>query len=56
MASQSVWAIVDLAMSGVTSTPLFIIWCLSFCFARRRDDHARVAFSWMKAVFPFQIV
>jgi hypothetical protein len=26
---------------------------VSLCLARRRSDHARVGFTWLKLVFPF---
>ncbi len=55
MTDDEIWMIVNAAMSGIMIKPLFIIWVVSLCLARRRSDHARVAFSWMKAVIPFEI-
>ncbi len=56
MDADAVWTIVDAALAGIMIKPLFIIWVLGFCLARRRSDHARVAFTWLKIVFPFEIL
>ncbi|KAK4039064.1 hypothetical protein C8A01DRAFT_36964 [Parachaetomium inaequale] len=39
-------------LAGLWITPLSILWFLSFCLARRKNDPARVGISWMKVVFP----
>ncbi|KAK0616483.1 hypothetical protein B0T14DRAFT_247612 [Immersiella caudata] len=44
------------ALFGIWVTPLFIIWCISLCTARRKGDPARVGIAWLKAVFPFWIL
>jgi hypothetical protein len=44
------------ALFGIWVTPLFIIWCISLCIARRKGDPARVGIAWLKAVFPFWIL
>ncbi|KAK0644056.1 hypothetical protein B0T16DRAFT_460140 [Cercophora newfieldiana] len=44
------------ALYGIWVTPLFIIWCVSLCTARRKKDPVRVGVAWMKAVFPFWII
>ena len=33
--------------------PLGILWLISLCLARRRDDPARAGIAWMKAITPF---
>ena len=40
-------------LAGLFITPLSILWFLSFCLARKKNDPARVGISWMKVVFPF---
>lgn len=42
--------------NGLFVTPLFILWCISLCLARRQGDPARSGIPWMKAIFPFSIV
>lgn len=49
-------AIVNVVLTGIFIKPLFIIWLVSLCLARRKSDHARVGFTWMKLVFPFYIL
>ncbi|KAK0708571.1 hypothetical protein B0H67DRAFT_590614 [Lasiosphaeris hirsuta] len=41
---------------GIFITPLFILWCISLCIARRKGDPARVGIAWIKAVYPFWIL
>lgn len=43
-------------LSGLWITPLSILWFISFCLARRRQDPARRGISWMKAVFPIWVL
>ncbi|OIW24633.1 hypothetical protein CONLIGDRAFT_101313 [Coniochaeta ligniaria NRRL 30616] len=47
------WAIANVVLVGIFIKPLFIIWLVSLCLARRKSDHARLGFTWMKVVFPF---
>lgn len=48
--------IVQTALWAIVVPPLLIVWILSFHFAPRSKDSARVAFSYMKAVFPVVIL
>jgi hypothetical protein len=50
------WTIVNVVLTGIPIKPLFIIWLVSLCLARRKNDHARVGFTWLKLVFPFYIL
>ncbi|KAB5566290.1 hypothetical protein GE09DRAFT_732016 [Coniochaeta sp. 2T2.1] len=50
------WGIVNVVLTGLFIKPLFIIWMVSLCLARRKGDHARVGFTWMKLVFPSYIL
>lgn len=52
MADLLVWTIVNVVLTGIFIKPLFIIWLVSLCLARRRSDHARIGFTWLKLVFP----
>ena len=56
LSTAEVYDIVDVVMYGIFIKPLFILFVISLCLARRRSDPARVGFSWMKAVFPFWIL
>jgi hypothetical protein len=47
------WTIVNVVLTGIFIKPLFVLWLVSLCLARRKSDHARVGFTWMKLVFPF---
>jgi len=51
-----VWDIVNVVLTGLFIKPLFVIWLVSLCLARRKNDHARVGFTWLKLVFPFYIL
>ncbi len=53
---QVTWTIVNAALGGIMIKPLFIIWIVALCMARRRSDPARAAFTWMKVVFPVEMV
>ncbi len=48
--------ITNLVLYALFIKPLFILWVISLCIARRKSDPARVGFSWMKAVYPFWIL
>jgi ABC-type multidrug transport system fused ATPase/permease subunit len=43
------------ALSALYITPLAVLWFVSFCLARTKQDPARVGISWLKAVFPVWI-
>lgn len=47
---------IAVAVHGIWVLPLFILWCISLCLARRRGDPARVGVAWAKAAFPFFIL
>jgi len=44
------------ALYAIFVLPLFVLWCVSLCTARRKGDPARVGVAWMKAVYPFWVV
>ncbi|KFY30351.1 hypothetical protein V493_01970 [Pseudogymnoascus sp. VKM F-4281 (FW-2241)] len=50
-----VWCYVHAAVSFVTAFVLFVIWLVAFGTVRRRHDPARVAVTWLKLVFLFEI-
>ena len=52
----TIWGIVNVVLTGIPIKPLFIIWLVSLCLARRKGDHARWGVTWMKLVFPFYIL
>ena len=54
--TAEVYDIVDVVLYGIFIKPLFILFVISLCLARRRSDPARVGFTWMKLVFPFWIL
>jgi len=56
MASGTSHRIAATAIFGIWITPLFVIWCISLCTARRKGDPARAGIAWVKAVFPFWIL
>ncbi|KAK4238354.1 hypothetical protein C8A03DRAFT_15175 [Achaetomium macrosporum] len=39
-------------LAGLWITPLSILWFISLCLARRKQDPARVGVAWMKATYP----
>lgn len=43
-------------LAGLWITPLAILWFISLCLARRRDDPARVGVAWLKAAYPIWIM
>jgi hypothetical protein len=51
-----IYGIVYVVLTGILIKPLFILWLVSLCLARRKNDHARVGFTWMKLVFPFYVL
>jgi hypothetical protein len=48
--------IIDIVLRGILIKPLLIIWGLGLCLVRRRDDPARAAFVYWKAVCPILIL
>lgn len=48
--------IVYLALAGIFIKPLFILWLVSLCLARRKSDPVRMGFLWMKFVFPLEVI
>lgn len=48
--------IASVVLSGLWITPLSILWFISFCLARRKQDPARVGIAWIKTVFPIWIL
>lgn len=46
------WVIARTVIDGILIHPLSIIWLVSFCVVRQRDDPLRRPFKWMKVVFP----
>ncbi|KAK3347146.1 hypothetical protein B0T25DRAFT_634384 [Lasiosphaeria hispida] len=45
-----------IVLYGIFVTPLFILWCISLCIARRKGDPARAGIAWIKAVYPLWIL
>ncbi|KAK5654700.1 hypothetical protein OQA88_7024 [Cercophora sp. LCS_1] len=45
-----------LVLYGLFDTPLFILWTISLCLARRKSDPARTFLPWFKAISPIWIV
>lgn len=39
-------------LSGLFIIPLTVLWFITFCLARRRNDPARTGIAWLKAAFP----
>lgn len=56
MASPLAYDIVNLVLWGLLIKPLLIIWLISLCLVRRKNDHARLAFTYMKIVMPLEIM
>ncbi|KAJ9142447.1 hypothetical protein NKR23_g7242 [Pleurostoma richardsiae] len=56
MASGLTLDIINCVLSGILIKPLFIIWVISLCLARRKSDPARVGFTYMKVVMPLEII
>ncbi|KAH8695154.1 hypothetical protein BGW36DRAFT_382207 [Talaromyces proteolyticus] len=54
--SDTIFIIVDVALRGIMIKPLLLIWLISLCLVRRRNDPARVAFSYLNAACPFLMV
>jgi hypothetical protein len=50
------FAIASTCLEGILIKPLFIIWVVSFCTVRNRQDPARIAFTWMKVTYPLIIM
>jgi hypothetical protein len=50
------WVIANACLEGIFILPLFIIWVVSFCAVRQRDDPVRRPFHWMKAAYPLLVV
>lgn len=50
------YLIVNTVLVGIFIKPLFILWCISLCLARRRNDPARTAFTWLKVVYPLMVL
>lgn len=48
---DQVFAFVHAGALGFFAFPIFILWSITFCLARRRKDPARVAFTWLKVAF-----
>jgi len=46
------YAIAAAALEGILIVPLKVIWLISFCAVRNRNDPARRPFTWMKVAYP----
>lgn len=43
-------------LAGLFIVPLTILWLVSFCYARKKNDPARVGLVWLKVVYPIWIL
>lgn len=50
------FTIVNTVLVGIFIKPLFILWCISLCLARRKGDPARTGFTWLKVVYPLMVL
>ncbi|KAK4248054.1 hypothetical protein C7999DRAFT_40687 [Corynascus novoguineensis] len=50
------YAVTYTILAGLFIVPLTILWLVSFCYARRKNDPARVGLVWLKVVYPIWIL
>lgn len=53
--AEQTWCYVHAGVAGVTAFVLFVFGLVSLCAVRRRQDPGRVAFTWLKFIFAFEI-